>query len=1356
VYQFFVGGVETDMIVLLSGKLMSPTWNESSRQLSLSVETESFGDPVGFAPEEDEFTGFNNDVAGVPWPMCFGTVLKVPCVKVKKFGTSARITYDWNSWGEYALVGYPTANNGDFLFPVDSSIDVEIGGVKCTGQFTEESVVVGNTTVLLPIFKPSTVNNVHDTNILLAERTEYDADYSSMSVCWLHEDENVVLPGKYCIIDGGSYGWMVNYCIRQQGTKCYFRQPWDYLLEGGTIEETAPIVRDSWAATYSAGVNDLDSRTYSLPSRWQVKEYRSGANVLQDNFTVRSGASFIYENGNGADLYVANLLPSSEVLEVFAYRTYGSERIFVPVPSSRYTKYLNYSLAGHSVTAFEFTIPLATYEREMWEDGLFVSMRSYIGPNSCSIIKYLLETYTDLDVNETNYQSVAGLINDYLACFMVDGQPDAIQLIEDIAYQSRLALVNDNGIVYFTSLPVEPTTAETINDDLVLLDSLTLGFTSIDDIITNLTGVWKEDYSSREDIEHEYVYSNNEATHGEHKDDMVVSIYNVGFFAKTSVDFWGSRRSEIWRTLQYSSFMNDLVVQLYDGVDHDITILSSNTIKGIAQNIENNSDDDIITVSYELASKAGDVDGSDKPQETSSYWPGNPTVPDGLDPGIGRQEIDYIPPVKDDPDGGDGDEPPVGDKYEMHIDIQPSEVVRGENFRLQISIHDGDGQLYQTGQSVFMALTSGDSGDNINTTRSNFTSGVMGITTMQITGGTGNTTGHITFSTALCPDKLTATFPIRDAGTPGMAWTVPVDLVRSVAEAFSLTGGPASGDVNVSLDSTDNSDDIYLDSDNSVVTQIALDGAGEWAADCYVKGGSGLDKATVLGEDDAGVYAPAYSNDIAISGATLEQTITQDVKFAQSIRETLYWVEISLPDFELYSAFEMDVTVYDESGVLVDFNGPIIIYVINNDGDQVPITVIGPDGTIVGGNGTVAAALGNWNYAGVEIDWSEAGMEMTFWAEAFYDGIIITGSNLQTVGTAKFEVMLPATVSDYNTNFSMTVTCYSDDGTINTAYTPINPVDIAIDGGAGLQTYEIPIASFVDGVATHTNQINTATDKPYEFTITVTDLDNILTGSAKTTVPDATTTVTTFNGQGTGFYLTDGNTPSYVYDAGRTPPYDPNDTDAIAYTNWNTVRNASLSGILFNRVSCLYDLKDQYGYPAMNVARYCAAFSVTIPAGYTAEIASAYLGISGAVLEGLNIGGWGGTLQVNSSNFASLAVKFSESATEIAAASDWFTIDYDNLIPGSAITSGYAHNHASWADYNYWQYQTTIDYYIPIDPTIIQGMAGNTLYIYMWFREAHMSYKGLSYTNGKTGPFGNYTGRGVSAGAKPLALILNK
>ena len=153
VYQYFVGGVEDDMIVLLKGKLTSPTWDESSRQLKLSVETDSFGDAVGFAPEEDEFTGFNNDVAGTPWPMCFGTVLKVPAVRVKKFGDTSTLSHPFYSWVENMFVTYKTASNGDFVFPTETSIDIEAGGVKCTGQFEYEDVALPSGIMNMPVFK---------------------------------------------------------------------------------------------------------------------------------------------------------------------------------------------------------------------------------------------------------------------------------------------------------------------------------------------------------------------------------------------------------------------------------------------------------------------------------------------------------------------------------------------------------------------------------------------------------------------------------------------------------------------------------------------------------------------------------------------------------------------------------------------------------------------------------------------------------------------------------------------------------------------------------------------------------------------------------------------------------------------------------------------------------------------------------------------------------------------------------------------------------------------------------------------------------------------------------------------------
>ena len=83
VYQYIEGMAKTDLIVLLDGRLTGDIqWSEGERTLSFTVENYYEDNEIGYAPQEGDIANLNPDVVGQPWPLCFGSPLKVPAVHI--------------------------------------------------------------------------------------------------------------------------------------------------------------------------------------------------------------------------------------------------------------------------------------------------------------------------------------------------------------------------------------------------------------------------------------------------------------------------------------------------------------------------------------------------------------------------------------------------------------------------------------------------------------------------------------------------------------------------------------------------------------------------------------------------------------------------------------------------------------------------------------------------------------------------------------------------------------------------------------------------------------------------------------------------------------------------------------------------------------------------------------------------------------------------------------------------------------------------------------------------------------------------------------------------------------------------
>ena len=83
VFQIFEGLIETDKFLLFSGEVSSPIdWNEGTRTISFEIVTTIEDNQLGFSPEEGEFAFIADSAIGVPWPLAFGNVVRVPATKI--------------------------------------------------------------------------------------------------------------------------------------------------------------------------------------------------------------------------------------------------------------------------------------------------------------------------------------------------------------------------------------------------------------------------------------------------------------------------------------------------------------------------------------------------------------------------------------------------------------------------------------------------------------------------------------------------------------------------------------------------------------------------------------------------------------------------------------------------------------------------------------------------------------------------------------------------------------------------------------------------------------------------------------------------------------------------------------------------------------------------------------------------------------------------------------------------------------------------------------------------------------------------------------------------------------------------
>lgn len=929
VYQHYEGNAWADLTLLFKGRIGGTIeWSEGERYLSFEIETFVDDTEVGYIVQEGDFPNLNPDIIGTMIPIIFGGVLRVKAIPIKKGVLSNNTDEIYGGWPDLDSVPFEVKDGNKF--PQNQVIDIVVASTRFTGYFE------GN------IFHRQISNLLWYEDVVIAPRVIDDEDTGNNKVLWITGNEQ--LAGKFCWLGTGRQH---NFCEAQEGNKCYFSYEWDRLVdETDLIEEVRGSVHNTW---------------YYNPDNWLVYWY------LKPNLLV-------YEYNKGYnDVYVVNEYPSTQIVEVMAKRSYNGEEIFVQVPSSHYTINVAYSLGARTVTAIEFPKPLSTYEKENWRDDIFVSVRSSLPANAADVIKWIVETYMTYGIDTVSFDLARIDVAPYPVAFALLSPRDAMSLIEDIAWQARCALYLHDGVISIKYLSKDLMANYTLTTTDVLLKTFMLGFVTTEEIYTKTIGKWKVDYSGENLTEKQIVYTGNIAQYGLRTAERDIFIYNIEELVKMTVYFWGYRYSNSWRIAQYPTLLTTLPLELFDCVLHNLTTLSTNTIRGLVEDISHDSANNTIAIKALLCSKAGQHSGG-QPIEDSNFWTGDPSYPVQVralvDPLEGRAITAYIVPVTDEKQGvkaSNNSPTNAAYKYVFMLPTQ-NEIERSTNFPVKIQLQDLLGVRIYSTVSATLSLISGDADDRLSGGSVEkaivLTSGEYSVTNEQIIDGV----EEVLNATLTCTDaQLRANyasgasepFKIVIVKTGVLTWhTGPAgSYPRGTSFAIRITGGLEDEIIDVALVGADALDKLYTLSDQEVTT-ITLDASGEYIGNWYIAGGGGTEDDVVIRLSDSrySKYANSDSATFDILATTIIQSLIQTIVinplYDQSYSGGGLDYNMNELVVEFISGTVADGTTYrlkatfkDSLGNTIDYDGNVDFYA--ETADQVPLAYISPGGGFV-------------------------------------------------------------------------------------------------------------------------------------------------------------------------------------------------------------------------------------------------------------------------------------------------------------------------------------------------------------------------------------------------------------------------
>ena len=434
-------------------------------------------------------------------------------------------------------------------FPQGVTVIIIAKGMKFSGQFAGEVFTVE--TANIPFFSGVASGARENDNV-----NEY-----------FTQDASINLEGKYCYFANKG----VVFIDQQDGTRCFF-SPLLYEQTGALalIEGESDFTREIFdPEIITAPINQatvyIDAEWVASLRRGSIPDFASGLSQFTSRDWSLEIGDDIYLDGNYTDVYIANLIPSVSIHEVMAFRTVKGIRKLLPVPSRLYTVTLSEDIAGQKATTIRISKPLTEFDDQNWEEQLFVSLVSTVGPNTAEIMEYLASNYTDLAIDATSFVALNIALDPFPSHFAILDRPDALTTLEAIAFQARSAVFVKDKVLFGKFLAVAEAGIITITETETEFGTFILNSTLTEDIVTKFVAEWISDYSEEEP--NELVLRNNIGKYGTIEEVFNYFIYNFESLVKLSLTFWVIRKSNIYKIVTLQGFLNTLELEPFDSVD---------------------------------------------------------------------------------------------------------------------------------------------------------------------------------------------------------------------------------------------------------------------------------------------------------------------------------------------------------------------------------------------------------------------------------------------------------------------------------------------------------------------------------------------------------------------------------------------------------------------------------------------------------------------------------------------------------------------------------------------------------------------------------------------------------------------
>jgi hypothetical protein len=562
VYQYFDGMDLADKFLLFKGKITSPiSYKEGDRSLSFSITSQLEDTEIGFSAEEGQFNFIDDDLIGKAWPMNFGTVVQ---------GATLRLTKTYKG-----LLAEGTGV-ADFALPYRRDISNVVGAFYNTvanGYYYLRDVA--NAAAAEATAHGDVAE--HDRQIAEAQKQQTNGDrYNEQAVNFfnaansvetVYENQVATQLSQFHVIGGEKFP---RGPIMLKIGETIYSGNFDGATNLFKVLDVKHPKKDDLA------VSPLELTTPQVPGAI-ISSFTVTGEAVPRFFSIKifgEHAGYVFnEAGTPVELftvegqqYIVSITPGT-VRQAWAFLNKNGVRKLITLPSEYYSVSTHDYGAGLTAVVLTITDAISKLSTGTFEDAIFCTFESDVGPNTVDVLQYLIETYTDFNIDSASFAAVHTSIANYPSHFQLTDRKQIFTALQEISWQARCALWLSNGTFYIRYLPLQPDSVATFEDSDLDVSTLEVGFTSTEEIVTKMICSWRSTPAQQQD--NKVILRHNVKKYGTKERSFDFYIYNAVDFVVKSATFWLIRYANTWKKATFQTPLHKLNIETLDNVTLD-------------------------------------------------------------------------------------------------------------------------------------------------------------------------------------------------------------------------------------------------------------------------------------------------------------------------------------------------------------------------------------------------------------------------------------------------------------------------------------------------------------------------------------------------------------------------------------------------------------------------------------------------------------------------------------------------------------------------------------------------------------------------------------------------------------------